>query len=306
MAIRVEPFAMALAAVLVGCIELPDFPEASRVASPRVLAIVAEPPEINPGEQVTLSLVVAGAMDYTASWAACGAFDSFIGGGAQYGDDQEDDGCAERGLDLGEGKEVVLPGVFGQALFENFELATRILGGTLPEDTVRHIRDSVGLPFLIEANVVADGKAIRAVKRVLISERATPHENPPAPRLTLGEIEVEPDLTRQYGCRAAGDTSARLPRDELIEIVPATDDGEEPWLEDYQVIDARGELQDRTERAFYSWFSTGGEFDRDVTKSPLRNQIWRTPATPGSYPLWVVVRDGHGGVSACEVEVEIE
>ena len=92
----------------------------------------------------------------------------------------------------------------------------------------------------------------------------------------------------------------------MIEIAPATEDGEEPWLEDYQVIDARGELQERTERAFYSWFSTGGEFDQNVTKSPLRNQIWRTPATPGTYPLWLVVRDGHGGASACDLEVEIE
>ncbi len=296
----------ALSALLCGCVELPDFPDASRIASPRVLAMVAEPPEINPGQQVTLSLIVAGASEYSASWAACAAFDSFIGGGAQFGEGDDDDGCAERGVDLGEGKEVILPAAFGEALFANLELAARILGGVLPEETVRNIADSVGLPFLIEAQVIAGGKPIRVVKRVLISARETPHSNPPAPRFTLGDIEIEPDPGRRLGCRAVDDGAARVARNALVEIAPATEDGEETWLEGYQIINARGELLDRTERAFYSWFSTGGEFDRDVTKSPLRNQIWRTPGVAGEYPLWLVVRDGHGGASACELVVVVE
>lgn len=297
---------IALAGLLCGCVDLPEFPDASRIASPRVLAVVAEPPEINPGQSVTLSLVVAGAEDYSATWAACAAFDSFIGGGAQYGEEDDDEGCAERGLALGEGRTVVLPGIFGEGLFENFELAARILGGALPEETIRHIADSVGLPFLIEANVMADGKPIRVVKRVLISRRTPPHANPPPPRFAIGETEIEADPAEPHRCRAVAGGDALVPLNTEIEIVPATDDGEEPWLEDYQIIDARGELQDRKERAFYSWFSTGGEFDRDVTKSPLRNQIWRTPGTAGVYPLWLVVRDGHGGASACELDVVVE
>ena len=296
---------VALAALLWGCVDLPDFPGASRIASPRVLAVVADPPEINPGQAVTLSLVVAGADDYSASWAACAAFDSQIGGGAQYGE-EDDEGCAERGLALGEGRQVVLPGIFGEQLFDNFELAARILGGALPEETIRDVADSVGLPFVIEARVEADGKAIRAVKRVLISRRERPHANPPPPRFAIGETDIEPDRADPLRCRAAGGGDAIVARSTAIEIIPATDDGEEPWLEEYRIIDARGELQDRTERAFYSWFSTGGEFDRDVTKSPLRNQIWRTPGAAGAYPFWLVVRDGHGGASACELEVVVE
>jgi hypothetical protein len=71
------------------------------------------------------------------------------------------------------------------------------------------------------------------------------------------------------------------------------------------VIDMRGELHARDEIAFYSWFATGGELREGVTKSPLRNEIWRTPRASGCHTLWVVVRDGHGGASACGVAVTV-
>ena len=168
-----------------------------------MLAIVAEPPEINPGQQVTLSLVVAGATDYSATFAACAAFDSFIGGGAQYGEGDDDDGCAARGLCARRGQGGRAAGGVRPGAVRELRARDADPGRLVAGRNRRRIRDSVGLPFLIEANVVADGKAIRAVKRVLISERATPHENPPAPRFTLGEIEIEPDPSRPLGCRAA-------------------------------------------------------------------------------------------------------
>ena len=295
-----------LALVLSACVDLPEFPEASRVASPRVLAVVAEPPEINPGQPVTLSLYTAGATEVAARWAACGAFDSFIGGGSQYGEGEDDEGCGGRGIALGEGREVTLPPSLSTTLFDNLELATRILGGALPEETVQKIRESVGLPFLIEARVLADGKSIRVVKRVLISERATPNQNPPAPRFAFGETDIGPDPSDPLRCVALRGGRAVAAPDVEVELAPATENGEETWLEPYEVLDARGELQQRTERAFYSWFSTGGEFEQQVTKSPLRNEVWRTPRLPGTYPLWLVVRDGHGGASACQLEVVIE
>jgi hypothetical protein len=81
---------------------------------------------------------------------------------------------------------------------------------------------------------------------------------------------------------------------------------EEPWLETYDILNARGELKERKERAFYAWYTTGGSLAAGSTKSPLRNNVWRTPLEPGDYPLWLIVRDGHGGTSACELTVAIE
>ena len=305
---------VALVALFAGaCIDVPDFADPSLIDRPRVLAVIADPPEVNPGDPVQLSILVAGAERYEVSWRACGAFDSFFGGGSQYGDEQGDEGCGGGfALELGDGERAVLPGEATQTLFDNLDLAAEILGAALPEGTIDRIREDVGLPFTVEATVRADGRMIRAVKRVLISARAEPHGNPPPPAFTLDDIEVsalaqQPGEAPTFVCEREDGGEIRLDADSDVELAPIvrSDDGVEPWLESYQVIDVRGELRSRTETAFYSWFSTGGSLTEGVTKSPLRNEIWRTPVQRGCHSLWLVIRDGHGGSSACAVRVAV-
>jgi hypothetical protein len=293
-------------ALLLGCVDAPDFPDSSLVVSPRVLAIVVEPPEAHPGQDVAVSLLLAGAQSAEVTWRACGGFDSFAGGG-QYGDDEPDEGCGGGGLafPLGEGETVLLPGALSARLFDNLEIAAMILGSTLPEDTVERIRRNVGLPFLIEATVRADGKLIRAVKRVLISERPEPHGNPPPPHFRVGDVEVIASGERPFECVAASTDAVRVATNTELELEPVVDGDEEPWLEDYQVLDLRGMLRDRRETAFYSWFATSGQIGEGTTKSPLRNSTWRTPRDPRCALLWLVMRDGRGGTSACGVQVEV-
>jgi hypothetical protein len=289
------------------CIDIPDFADPSLIDRPRVLALVAEPPEVNPGDPVQLSLLVAGAERYDVSWRACGAFDSFLGGGVQYGDEQGDEGCrGTLAVELGAGERAELPGEATQALWGSLELAEEIVGGALPEDTLDRIREDVGLPFTVEATVRFEGRMIRAVKRVLISARETPHSNPPPPAFALDETEVAAASGADFVCASAEGGPVPLDADVDVELAPIVEGGEEPWLERYEVLDLRGELRSRTETAFYSWFATGGELSEGVTKSPLRNEIWHTPAGPGCHTLWLVVRDGHGGSSACAVDVAVD
>ena len=143
------------------------------------------------------------------------------------------------------------------------------------------------------------------LKRVLISDRPEPHANPPPPSFAFGDIAVVADPERPSTCIGADGRRVSAPADTEVELAPTTVDDEETWLEEYQVIDARGQLQQRKERAFYSWFSSAGEFEQQITKSPLRNELWRTPKKLDTYPFWLVVRDGHGGTSACRLDVEI-
>lgn len=296
-----------------GCIDVPDFADPSLIDRPRVLAIVAEPPEVNPGDPVQLSILVAGAERYDVSWRACGAFDSFFGGGSQYGEEQDDEGCGGGfALPLGEGERALLPGEATQTLWSSLDLAEEILGAALPQDTIDRIREDVGLPFTVEATVRADGTLIRAVKRVLISARTPSHRNPPPPAFTLDDVEVAasapaPGEGPDFTCEPSEGGAVQLDADREIELAPivTSDDGVEPWLEDYEVIDLRGELRSRSEIAFYSWFSSAGALREGVTKSPLRNEIWRTPRRPGCHSLWLVIRDGHGGSSACAVRVAV-
>ncbi len=60
---------------------------------------------------------------------------------------------------------------------------------------------------------------------------------------------------------------------------------------------------DRREEMRVSWFATGGSFDDDTTgrdatdPTPYVDDGWTAPSDAGTYHLWVVVRDDRGGAS---------
>jgi hypothetical protein len=288
------------------CVDLPEFPRPSLIDRPRVLAIVAEPPEAAPGQPVELSLLLAGASSAEITWRACGAFDSFTGGGSQYGDETEEHCGSERGDVLEPGERTQLPGALTSRLFDDLELAAAILGSALPLATVALIRDEVGLPFVVEATVIADGKLIRAVKRVVISPRERRNTNPPPPRFSLAGQEIAAERADSFRCDPLEGGVARGASASDIELRPLFEGDSEPWIEAYPVLDARGALVRRSERAFYSWFSSAGELAESITTAPLSSQRWTTPPAAGCHALWLVIRDGHGGASACRTEVAID
>jgi hypothetical protein len=291
-----------LAAGAVGCLGLRDFPSESIVDSPRVLAVVSEPPEITPGHALAITPLVAHAHDVSVEYRICGTFDGPIGG-AQFGE-MEDEDCGSRALLRGEGPTWNVPLEASEAFWASSDLAETILGGALPQEAVDAVRFSVGLPLLVELTIQADGKELHALKRVLLSENATPHENPPPPSFKFGEFDVQADPDEAWTCRAA--EPLRVEPGAEIEIAPTTEDGREPWLEKYRVIDAFGTLEERDERAYYSWYASAGHFESHTTKAPLRNQVWTAPRETGRERLWLVVRDGHGGSSACRWDVLVE
>jgi len=302
-------------ASLAGCIELPDFPDGNVVIAPRPLAIVADPPEARPGESVQLSLMLSHPIDASGvQWRVCGEYFSF-GGGNQYGDGESGEGCAADDPAFASGERAELPGLLSTALFANLDLAREVLGASLPEGTIDLVRTRVGLPVLVEARLEHQGRTLRATKRVLVSERTDGNDNPPPPRFTLGGelVTGADDAERPFTCTAASGRGLIVEPNSDVELEPDIeggrkgDDGEleEPWLERYQIIDARGDLQDREETAFYSWYVSDGDIDPGTTKAPDRNATWRTPKDRGCHRLWVIVRDGHGGTSACGVHVAV-
>jgi hypothetical protein len=290
-----------------GCIELPDFPDASILEGPRVLAVIAEPPEITPGDDVSLSVLVAGAEQVEVEYEICGALDSVFGG-SQYGEQDEDDCSGQTALLRGSGPTWVIPGAALAPLWANRELVGTILGRALPASTLEQIRSTVGIPLLVEARVIADGQTLRAVKRVLLSENPTPHTNPPPPQLRVDDNAIEADPEASHSCLRADRAPIMVRPQASVRLVPATSapDDTEGWVERYRVLNSRGELEERTERAFYSWFATAGSFERNITRAPLRNQVWTAPSKLGEHRLWVVIRDGHGGSSACGFDVIVQ
>jgi hypothetical protein len=295
---------LSLPLLLTGCLGLREFPSESIVDSPRVLAVVTEPPEVTPGHALAITPLIAHARDVEIEYRVCGTFDGPLGGGgAQFGEMDEED-CGERALLRGSGPTWNVPREASEAFWSNTELAETILGGTLPKETIDAVRFSVGLPLLVELTIQADGQELRAVKRVLMSENPSPHTNPPPPSFKFGAVEVQADPERAWTCSAA--EPLRVAPGADVEIAPATEGGREPWLERYGVIDAFGTREERSERAYYSWFASGGQFESHSTRAPLRNQVWTAPNEAGTERLWLVVRDGHGGTSACHWDVLVE
>jgi hypothetical protein len=297
--------ALPLAAVLLGtaCISLEDFPSESIVTGPRVLAVVTDPPEVTPGHGLTVSTLVVDAEDVEVEYRICGTFDSPFGGGAQFGE-RDDEECAERALLRGSGPTWTLPAEVLQAFWDNADLAEAVLGNTLSKETIAAIRESVGVPLLIDITIRADDQELRATKRVLLSENPEPHSNPPAPEFKFGKkLEVKGDSEQPWTCSSGEPLTTSVGKQ--VELAPAVVDGDEAWTERYHIINARGEVEERTERAFYSWFATSGGFESHLTRAPLRNQIWTAPHSPGRTRLWLVVRDGHGGESACGIDVQV-
>jgi hypothetical protein len=288
---------------LCACIELDEFPQESIITGPRVIAVVTDPPEVTIalGTPLSVRVLVAEAEDVSVEYSACPAFDSPFGG-SQFGE-RDDEDCAGDAILSGSGESWELTQVRLAEFLGNREIPSEVLGGNLDPDTIQQVVLQVGWPLLIEATIDADGRELRAVKRVLLSVNPTPHTNPPRPRFEFGGTMVNPDPEDPWGC--VGDQPLVVRTGSDTEISPFTVDGTEDWVEKYKILNARGELEERTERAFYSWFATAGDFDRHTTRAPLRNQIWTAPNEPGQYRLWLVVRDGHGGASACGVDIRV-
>ena len=80
--------------------------------------------------------------------------------------------------------------------------------------------------------------------------------------------------------------------------------------ERYLLLDpTTGEVNEREERLRVSWWSTGGRFGAPRTgPEPGRAEsqdTFEAPDAPGTYTLWVVLRDERGGVDWRQVEVRV-
>jgi hypothetical protein len=293
----------------VGCFELPQFADSSIIDRPRILAVVAEPPEVAPSRttSATLSILVAGADEVTdVRWTACGMPGGGFGGmGNMFGENDGDNGCGSGAIPLGEGERVTLPLDQARVLLMSDELAQAALGSQLSAEVLEQIRTSVGIAATIQVELLADGKRLRALKRVLLRESDAPGSNPPPPAFRFGDIILRSQGDAPpYRCEPEqGSLQAGLL--ETVPLTPLFEGDREPWLENYTVLDARGMLGERREQAFYSWFTDAGDLDDGSTRAPRRANVWHAPGKPGCAQIWLVVRDGHAGATACIARVSV-
>lgn len=293
---------LALSALLsvCGCIDALDQKELVR--SPRILEIVAEPPEIGPGQSSRLRVYVGGATGVTRqTWFWCVNNDTSVAG---FGAADPDNSCfrdaGRTRVPLGSAPTAVFA-VPAQLI--DLDALTARFGSQLPPGFLEtYVRD-IGVAVGIGVTVDVDGRTLDGFKRVVVSLNPRPNRNPPPPRLRLNQAWTSLRGHTGDDCVPESGEGIRVMRGAAVNLSP---DPDESWFEPYRVLMSNGVYTDRQERAFYSWYATGGSLSDGLTQSPLRDTAWRAPSTPGPQSLWLFVRDGRGGVSGCRVPVTVE
>lgn len=302
------------------------------VKGPRVLAIVAEPPDIPPGGTSALSVLYAdvpgSTRTTTRTWVACISPDAIGAGGftgAQFGVAQNGPGCPPVGMgtpptvmlatDASGGS--TLPSDFTSDVLTNLATLAAALGSMADPGALTLIAATTGIPVLVQVTIsdaTTGEELVTAFKRVLISYHSPPNSNPPPPRFSINGSWVTARMagTAPFTCvpEDPGNLPTAMPGQQIT-LGPDPDDA--TWQESYVVLapDGSGFLT-KTEGSYYAWFSTMGSFDQGgQTQAPTRDEAWTPPAmlpagTAPDVPIWLVVRDGHGGASACMATVHVE
>lgn len=314
---------MVSALILGGCLSI-DFDPPHLVKSPRILAMTVDPPEVAFGEDVLVEtlLVDADGSDLTTApgvelrFMVCVSLRAIVSA-AGLGDGGLTDDCGEGGDDLVrlETGGDLPPGTARLPASALLGLAEGLMGAggepppggeqTLDPEIARTLAAAialVGVPLRVRLEVWRDGEPILFGEKLFaITQREMPTTNPPPPRFAVGDTWLS---AREGDPHACVPEAGEAPVVEAgAEITMSPDENEEAWLESYPAIDLSAELVINEESAYYAWFSTGGAFSADITQRPDRDVTWTAPEEPGTYPVWMVVRDGHLGISFCRADV---
>jgi hypothetical protein len=315
-------------ALLGGC--KPELDQrASRVDGPRILAVRAEPAEAEPRDAIELSALVVDPTGEVAtpSWAFCTARKplaelgpvspacyghgdpSFIplGAGQTAAGTIPNSACRDFGPEVPQAKpgepygRPVDPDPTGGyylpvSVFVGSEVAVataRLACGVAgaPSEDVAAFRQRYHAnanPAI--ARITVDGAAVADGASVTVpagSHTAVRVEWPACPVVdACGDGVCGPDESKQ----SCADDCA----------TPKGCGGAERYL--FFDADART-LVVRREAMRVSWFATGGLFDRDRTGrtdselDATSDDGWQAPSEPGSFRVWVVVRDDRGGAA---------
>jgi len=269
----------------------------SLVVGRRVLAVAADPPEVAPGDPVTLRALVVdedGVVDQPAvRWSLCRA----PRGAAE--SDSIPDACVDGDVDAIDDQDpadadalVVVP-VSSCALF-----GPDVAGGARPPDP-----DGTGGYFLpVRLDVDGAPLAFGAVRL--------------ACRLGDADVDVARTFGRRYARNVAPtfavDVPARVSAGDAIDIAvrwPAAS------AEDFVVYDRDAQrLVTTREGIVASFFATNGVFavDRrgaeeegEVQRVTTTNNGWTAPSAAGVVHHQIVVRDGRGGVAWTAFDVVV-
>ena len=293
--------ALVWASIAGGCSE-PDFEETWEVKRLRLLAVQVEPPEVGPGESVTLRALVVqpGSGVPQLRWQLCLAVDRSL----------PDAPCVGVPLDGGDAVDVLWEGEGAEIAF------TSPLSGAEVEVLCEALRTfraescALGLPLVwrLEAAGAADQRLVATRELLLLTEAAAARDdrnrNPTLGPLLIGDQPItEADGSVTIVWDGASD----------IELAFETDTSASQVYDD-----PRSPGERRREELRASWFVEEGELERSVTYfaegiaalDELTSNLWSTTSrrplpTDQELRLWVVLRDSRNGVAWREARIRL-
>lgn len=310
-------------AVLLTCLAMPACvpdidDDTSLVSTARVLAIAAEPPEAGEGDAVSFTALVASPADAgdAVTFSFCSARKPLselgpvdpscldgspaarvpLGSGESAGGAIDRSACsvfgprrpsAEPGQPAGRAADPDATGGYYQPVLAELPGQLAVLGG---------VRLDCGLPSADRAQVID------------YNQRHRINQNPRIDRLEAlrGDVwtELEP-----------GGAPLQVGAGERLELrvqwAECAGDQRCTGAEAYVMYDAGARaIVERTETLLASWYATDGAFDepRSAAASAAfqAENGWSAPREPGPVRLWVVLRDGRGGVGYGAYRLEID
>ncbi|MDP3275517.1 MAG: hypothetical protein Q8Q09_10005 [Deltaproteobacteria bacterium] len=283
----------------------PPFEQPALVISPRVIALIASRPTVAPGDSVTMTAALGDAMGVstqgTLRWSLCARPEVSSSGLplSSFGAFEPDIGCNTRGTVqvaqsvTAERATFTIP----PEILQDEPVLLAAFGDQVSAETRRALAQSAGITLIASLTWTVNSQEFIAFKRVLVhpTEQNT---NPPTPWVTLGGRAFR-SIARE-GVQRCEPTDGNGPHVVApMTHVVITPDTDEAWVEPFERIDASGQRVTEYEAAFRNWFSTAGAWDFGRARAPDLAPTWVAPRTPGTSTLWLVLRDGHGGTSAC-------
>ena len=264
-----------------------DLPKYQALGDLRILTIVVNDPEVNPGDTVTFTPVLSdlNGQGRPINFAVQACVDPGVANGADPTCPNPDPVSIQTGT-------ITIPAGASQT----YTGPVAPFSLTMPDANTIFANRSVadqynGVIYLVQYNIsVPDGPAINSFLRVFVSNATTKTQKNQNPSITSVDLNDSP----------IPDTIAMPTSDSNFRVIsPASSS------ETYQVMQNDGSFLTRTEEMLNTWFVSDGEFDFSRTTGSTEN-LW-TP--PGSKPsnrgmvILVVTRDGRGGSAFQKIEM---
>jgi len=281
-------FAFILCVMTTNCGE-DNMPKYQALGDLRILTIVVDKPEANPGDTVTFTPVLSdlNGNGRTINYVVQACIDPGIGVGA-------DPVCKNTApAYIQTAGTVTIPAGASQTYTSPVAPFTL----TMPDANIifagRNDADKYnGVIYLVQYNIwITNGPAINSFLRVFVSDATTKTQKNQNPSIASVDLNDSPLLSSTIPMPTSA-SNFRV-------TVPLSS------METYTVMQYDGSLLTRTEEMLNTWFISDGaiEYSRTIENA---NNLW-TP--PGSKPagrgmvLLVVTRDGRGGAAFQKIEM---